>query len=106
MCLVTDAQLAPFPTRHRADRSDGVIDLVEALHEALPGLGQRLAARMALEQADAKVLLQRPHLCADPRLTNAKRIRGMAEVHIFGDGQSLNQSRHWKTPTAQQRRRG
>jgi hypothetical protein len=44
------------------------------------------APRMALEQENAKVFLQRLHAGADARLTNAKRVGGVAEVQILGDG--------------------
>ena len=45
---------------------------------------------MALEQEDAKVFLQCLHARADAGLRHAERIGGVAEVQVFGDGESVN----------------
>lgn len=60
------------------------------LDEVASSLGQPNTPRMALEQKDAKVFFQRLHAGADAGLRHAERIGGVAEVQIFGDGESVN----------------
>lgn len=59
---------------------------------------------MALEQADAKVLLQRLHALADAGSADAEVICGMAEVLIFGDCQCLDQRDQRNTGAKPERR--
>lgn len=72
-----------------------MVQLIDAgrdpLDEVVSGLGQSDAARVTLEQEDAKVLFQRLHAGADAGLRHAERIGRVAKVQIFGDGKRLDQ---------------
>lgn len=52
---------------------------------------------MALEQQNAKVILQRLYTRADTRLRYPERIGSMTEVQIFGDSQCLDKRRKGNT---------
>jgi hypothetical protein len=56
------------------------------LNEAASGLCQPDAPRVALEQEDAKIFLQRFHTGTYARQADAERVRCMAKVQIFGNG--------------------
>lgn len=90
----TDAKPAAFSGCRHAGGLHRMVELVDAcgypLDEVASGLGQPNTPRMALEQNDAKVFFQRLHAGADAGLRHAERIGGVAEVQIFGDGESVN----------------
>jgi hypothetical protein len=72
-----------------------MVQLIDAcrypLDEVVSGLGQSDAARVTLEQEDAKVFFQRLHAGADAGLRYAERIGRVAEVQILSDGKRLDQ---------------
>src|SRR5690606_10550148 len=83
-----DAQPAAFARRHHAGGLDRMVELIDAggdpLDKEASGLGEPDASGVALEQEDAKLLLQRPDPCADAGLGCAKRLGGAVEAEIFG----------------------
>ena len=54
------------------------------LEEALPGVGEFGAARISLEQAHAKLPLQRRDLPRQRRLADVQALGGAAEMQRFG----------------------
>lgn len=79
-----DVQAALLAARHHAGGPDGVAEMVDAgrhsLDEMPAGFCQPDAPRMALEQEDAKAVLQRLHARADAGLRHAECVRSMAAV--------------------------
>ena len=59
------------------------------IDEAASGFGKADAARIAVEEGDAQVFLQRFDPCADARLTGAERQSGAMEAEIFRDSERL-----------------
>ena len=90
----SDAKPTSFSHRRHAGGFYRVVKLIDArrysFDEMPSGLCQPDAPSMALEKEDAKVFLQRLHAGADTGLCHAERIGGVAEVEIFGDGESVN----------------
>jgi hypothetical protein len=74
-----------------------MVELIDAgrnmLDELPTGLCQPDASRMALEQQNAKVLLQRLHASTNARQADAECVRSVPEVQIFGDSERLNEGR-------------
>lgn len=97
----TYAQPPAFPRRCHTGSLHRMVKLIDAdrypLDEVASGLGQPDAACVTLEQEDTKVLFQRLYAGADAGLRHAKRISGMAEVQIFGNGERLDQGRQGDT---------
>ena len=63
-----------------------VHDLAGGAEQHLALLGQHQAARVAVEQRDLELLLQRRYLPADRRLAHAQRLTGMGEAAGLGGG--------------------
>ena len=63
-----------------------VHDLARRAEQHLALLGQHEAARVAVEQRDLQLLLQRRHLPADSRLAHAQRFTRMGEAAGLGGG--------------------
>ena len=90
-----EAQAAALPRCRHASRFHGMVDLIDAhrymLDEAATGFRQPDASRMALEQQDTKVFLQRLYAGADARQADAERMGRMAKIQMLGDGERLYQ---------------
>src|SRR5690606_7433185 len=90
-----DAQAALLAARHHAGCPYGMVEMSDAcrhpLDEMLAGFRQPNAPRVTLEKQDAKVFLQSFYARADTGLRDAERVRCVAEVQIFSDGQRLNE---------------
>ena len=71
-----DTKPAAFSGRRHAYGLHRMVEMINAgrdpLDEVASGFGQPGSARMALEQEDARVLLERPDPRADARLADAE----------------------------------
>lgn len=63
--------------------------LPRMIEHAPADIGRHDAARLALEQGDAEVVLQATHLAAQGRLTDATGLRRAAEVTVLRNGQDV-----------------
>jgi hypothetical protein len=61
-------------------------DLARRAEQHLPLLGEHETARVAVEERNLQLLLQRGHLAADRRLAHAQRLTGMGEAAGLGGG--------------------
>ncbi|SNT27620.1 hypothetical protein SAMN06295955_12131 [Sphingopyxis indica] len=93
-------RLHPGRLDRTVENAHGVMDLID---ETASGFGQADAARVAVEEDDAKVCLQRLDPGADARLAGAEGQRRTMEAEIFRDGERLHQSDHRDTVTWQRR---
>ncbi len=84
-----NAQLTPFPGGSHADCLHRMVELVDADRYSLDKMSACFcksdAARVPLEQQDAKDFFQRLDARAHARRADAKRIGGVTEVQILGD---------------------
>jgi hypothetical protein len=55
------------------------------------GFGQPDPAARTVEELDAQLLLQSPHLLAQRGLGDVLALRGPAEMQLLGDGQEVTQ---------------
>ena len=70
----------------RADAGGGVQRALGLVEQAPAGLGQLHAARRALEQLDAELVLQRLQLCADGRGAGEYALGRLGQVAFLRDG--------------------
>jgi len=86
-----DPKPATLARRRHASGFHGIVELIDAnrypFDEKAPGLGQPDASCASLEQADTKILLQRPDSRADAGLANAECLCSTVKAQIFGDSE-------------------
>ena len=94
------------------DRLLGLLDLLhhrlDALAESAPGVGERDAARRAVEQPGAEPVLERADLLAHRGGCEAEPVRGPREALLLGDSRNVRNSRNLsvKRPRPQSASRG
>lgn len=94
----TNPNVTFLATRLHPGRLDRTIEdahcILNLIDETASGFGQSDAAGIAVEQDNAKVLLQHLDPCADARLTGAEREGGAVEAEIFCNGEHLDECHH------------
>ena len=93
-----DAQATTFSGCRHTCRFHSMVELFDSgrypVDEVTSGLCKPDTACLALEQTDAKVLLQSLHSCADAGLRYPERVGRVAKVQILRNGERLDERGH------------